>query len=74
MNRRGNQVRLARFEEAEHQTESERFEPDSRLFLVVERPIENACVEIKAHGFWVNRSLFLVSGARCVDAAFGGFY
>ena len=49
VNRRGDEFRLASLDQAQHQTERERFEPDARLFLIVEWTIENAGVEIQAH-------------------------
>ena len=49
VNRRENEFRFASFNQTQHQAERERFQPDARLFLVVEWTIENAGVEIQAH-------------------------
>ena len=49
VNRRGNEFGFARFDQTEHQAERKRLKPDAGLLLVVERTIENAGVEVKAH-------------------------
>ena len=51
VNWRRDQFGFASLDQTEHQAEGERLKPDARLLLVVERTIENAGVEVKAHSF-----------------------